>query len=82
MLPFGLLGILFAWLEFWISLLDFCMRFSAMNIVSEFYELEIMPGEILIRNWEFIFVLLNYESREELRVHLSTLDLIASSHSV
>jgi hypothetical protein len=82
MLPFGLLGILFAWLEFWISLLDFCMRFSAMNIVSEFYELEIMPGEILIWNWEFIFVLLNYESREELRVHLSTLDLIASSHSV
>jgi hypothetical protein len=53
-----------------------------MNIVSEFYELEIMPGEILIWNWEFIFVLLNYESREELRVHLSTLDLIASSHSV
>jgi hypothetical protein len=60
----------------------FLYEISAMNIVSEFYELEIMPGEILIWNWEFIFVLLNYESREELRVHLSTLDLIASSHSV
>jgi hypothetical protein len=64
------------------TFVGFLYEISAMNIVSEFYELEIMPGEILIWNWEFIFVLLNYESREELRVHLSTLDLIASSHSV
>jgi hypothetical protein len=30
-----------------------------MNILSEFYELEIIPGEILSWNLEFIFVLLS-----------------------
>ncbi len=54
----------------------FLYEIFAMNILSEFYELEIVPGEILNWNLEFIFVMLNYESREELRVHFSTLDLL------
>jgi hypothetical protein len=82
MLPFSLLEFRLLGVEFWTSLFDFRMRFSAMNILSGFYELEIMPGEILSWDSEFIFVLLNYESREELRVYLSTLDLVVCSHSV
>ena len=79
MLPFSLLEILFAWLKFWISLLDFCMRFRY----------EYFVWILWVRNYtrwnselEFGIYICSIESREELRLHLSTLDLVVFSHSV